>query len=607
MNRSVLNEHKGYIRPSEVNSLPDSVGVYIMKDRDGDIIYIGKAKSLKKRVASYFGKQHGDTKTQILVRNIDLIDYICVSNEAEALILEANLIKRFNPKFNVMFKDNKFYPFIRVTVKERFPRIVFARNTPKDGSLYFGPYTSAHSVRRYIDIVQKLFKIRTCREMPKRECLNYHINQCSAPCVDKVDKKEYREQVDLALKFLGGKYTELVCALDKEMRRASSELLFEKAQVIKEKIDAIRAFEENQHVFLHSGINADFVGSAVNMGKMLFVVNIVRRGRMVGKRSYSAEIIAEENGEVISDTVARFIIEYFNDSDKKQDAFIIGTDYSGICAMIEDYFKEEYKRDMRITIPRDKDEVALLKMANENSELHLAQTLSKIEDSQALSSLADILGINKIPMRIEGFDIANIMGTNAVASMVSFYGGKPDKSNYRRFKIRSKDTPDDFAMMREAVLRRYRRLSDEDAEFPDLILIDGGRGQLNSALSALNELGLELNIISLAKKNEEIYTLNGNKPIILEKNSPALHILQRVRDESHRFANAYYNKLKGKSNLLSVFDGIEGIGEKRKRIIIDKFLDKKKIETLTVEDIVKEGIPKLIAEKVYIQLKRMYN
>lgn len=610
-----INENTGYITPDEVNTLPESFGVYLMKNNKAEIIYVGKAKNLKKRVSSYFHKKHNDVKTRNLVKHIVIIDYISVTSEVEALVLEANLIKRYIPRYNINFKDNKYYPFIKVTVHEEFPRIVFCRSTPKDGSMYFGPYPSGYSVRLYIDMVQKLFKLRTCRKFPKKECLNYHINQCSAPCVGFVSAEEYGEQVEQALKLLRGEYGELINILHRDMKQAAVELHFEKAQVLKEKIEAINMFEQSQHVYLHSGIDADFVAVASKMGKMLFVISIVRKGKMVGKRSYTGNSVIEsgtdsgdidnEIDDIVNDIVSRFVMEYYENSDKKARYIFVDKQFKNTRPVLNKYFKDVLNIKLKVIFPRNADETAVLKIARENAELHIMQVINKIDESEGLTILAETLGLPKIPMRIEGFDIANIMGENAVASLVSFYAGKPDKKNYRRFKIRNKSTPDDFAMMNEAVGRRYKRLRDENQDFPDLILVDGGKGQLHSAIQALDELGLKLNVVSLAKKNEEIYTPDFSEPIVLQKNSPALHLLQRVRDETHRFANTYYNKLKRKAMTASPLDDIAGIGKKRKKLIETKFMNKRRIKMLKIEDLVAEGIPKSVAIEVYNKLKSM--
>ena len=586
-----------------MSNLPESFGVYIMKNIAGEIIYIGKAINLRKRVSSYFQKKHDNLRLRLLVENIHIIDYITVSNESEALILEANLIKKHSPHFNVQFKDNKFYPFIRVTTFEDYPRILYTRNNPKDGSLYFGPYVSAHNVRRVIEEVQMLFKLRTCKEMPKRECLNYHIHRCSAPCIGKISMEEYRLSVDEGLKFIRGDYDELLKDLDKQMRRAAKELLFEKAQAMKEKIEAIRLFEAGQHVYFDSKLDAEFIAAAERMNRMLFVVNIIRAGKMVGKRSYNASIRADENP---ADIIGQFLAEYYLQSDRKSSVLVIEPQFAENLPALNGFFRDS-GIELSVIVPQDKDMELLVRMARENAELHLMQFLSKVDKSESLLLLQETLGMDKLPMRIEGFDIANILGENAVASMVSFYGAAPDKKSYRRFKIKTKTTPDDFAMMYEAVFRRYKRLKEESGDFPDLILIDGGKGQLHSAMKVMDELGLKLNVISLAKRNEEIYMPTRENPIVLPKNSPALHILQQVRDESHRFANTYYTKLKTRELLKSALDGIEGIGEKRRAMLLKKYISREAIVSLTAEQLAHDGIPKQSAEKVYNRLKELYN
>lgn len=603
LSSSEMRENRGYFQPADINKIPETPGVYLMKNQQGTIIYVGKAKNLKKRVSSYFQKKDADRtlKTQLLVENITLIDTISVLNETEALLLEANLIKEYKPRYNVVFKDNKFYPFVKVTVQEAFPRIVFTREQKKDGARYFGPYVSARSVRQYIDVVQRIFKIRTCVEMPKKECLNFHINRCSGPCIMKIVQDEYRKQVNEAMEFLSGNYGELIGNLEKSMQEASRALLFEKAQILKEKIAAVKVFEQSQSVFLESKISADFIGIFTKMSRVVIVVTMIRSGRMIGKRSYSGVLQLEEEME---DVLARFLVEYADHSDKKQDLIIIDEDYRSIIKELNRVYRDKGYA-FQAAVPADDKQKALVRMAEENAALHLAQVISKVDTSESLKMLQKILELDTLPMRIEGFDIANILGQNAVASLVSFYAGNPDKKNYRRFKIKSKTTADDFAMIHEAVYRRYKRLKEEESDLPDLVLIDGGRGQLNAALEAISEAGVSLNLISLAKQNEEIYTPYLDDPIVLPKNSPALHVLQRVRDETHRFANDFYNRLKSKSMLDSLFKDIPEIGKKRTKIILQKFLSYDIIKKVRAEDLMKEGIPKETADLVIQKLQNL--
>lgn len=584
-----IKENIAIFTPQEINNIPEHFGVYIMKDSSGNIIYVGKAKNLKKRISSYFQRKH-DIKTASLVENIAFIDIISVNNESEALILEANFIKQYKPKYNVQFKDNKFYPFIKIT-NEKFPRIVFAREEKRDGSLYFGPYISAKSVRDSIDIIQKIFQLRVCKVLPKKECLYYHINMCSAPCIKKISEIEYNKNVEKAIKFLNGDYQKLIQQLTKEMKEKAKELLFEEAQKIKEKIDSIKVFEESQNVFLNKEISRDYIGIFSKWGKSVIVVSRVRNGKMVGKQSFSGTVYFEENEE---DILRHFLLEYKNDVD-----IVIDEKFKDLASELN-----STNTQRKILIADNITESSIIKIANENAALHFSQLWTKVDVSEHLDTLKEAIGLSKIPIRIEGFDIANILGEYAVASVISFYNGKPDKKNYRHMRIKNKNSPDDFAMIYEAVYRRYDRLKKENKELPDLILIDGGKGQLNAALKALNELELNIDTISLAKENEEIFVPFKSEPIILPKNSPALHILQQVRDETHRFANSFYNKIKNKAELSSIFDEIEGIGKKRREIIMQNFLNYDIIKNLKKEDLIKAGLPVKVAIKVYEKLKK---
>ncbi|MCX7821752.1 MAG: excinuclease ABC subunit UvrC [Brevinematales bacterium] len=588
----VIKENIAIFTPEEINEIPETFGVYIMKDSSGNIIYVGKARNLKKRVSSYFQKRQ-DIKTASLVENIAFIDIISVTNESEALILEANLIKQYKPKYNIQFKDNKFYPFIKIT-NDKFPRIVFAREEKRDGSLYFGPYISAKLVRDSIDIIQKTFQLRVCKTLPKKECLYYHINMCSAPCIKKISEEDYRKNVKRAIEFLNGEYKKLISQLTEEMKEKAKELKFEEAQKIKEKIEAITVFEDSQNVFLNKEISRDYIGIFSKWGKSVIVVSRVRNGKMVGKQSYSGTVYFEENED---DILRHFLLEYRNDN---IDVVVDGK-FKELVAELNKGIKEK-----KFFTSDDSVENSIVKISTENAALHFSQLWTKVDASENLDKLKEVLGLKNIPIRIEGFDIANILGEFAVASVVSFYNGKPDKKNYRHMKIRSKNSPDDFAMIYEAVYRRYDRLKRENKDFPDLILIDGGKGQLNAALKALNELELKVDVVSLAKENEEIFLPFKSEPIRLPKNSPALHILQQVRDETHRFANSFYNKIKNKSELRSIFDEIKGIGKKRREIIMQKFLNYDIIKNLKKEDLIKASLPENVATEVYEKLKKFF-
>jgi excinuclease ABC subunit C len=599
----VISETRGYILPGETSRLPDSPGVYIMKNAEGTIIYIGKAISLKKRVSSYFRESDAgkSPKTLALVAQVSIIDYISVGSESEALLLEANLIKLHNPRYNVVFKDNKFYPSIKLTVREEFPRIVFTRDRKKDGSKYFGPYISAYAVRSYIDLVERLFKLRTCHEMPRRECLNYHIHRCSGPCIGKVSKDEYAEQVRQAQKFLGGDAETLIVELERKMQFLSKELRFEQAKLLRDRIQALRVFEETQTVFLQERIDADFVNCATHMGRTVFVVISVRAGKMVGKRSYSASSPVEEED---ADMLAAFVMEYVRQEGASAPRIVIPPEHDSLAETLQAAIRETGS-GAEVGVPKNDRQRTLSRMAAENAALHLAQVVSKVDAGEALRELQEILELETLPMRIEGFDIAHLLGENAVASLVSFYGGKPDKKNYRHLKIKGENTPDDTSRIHEAVYRRYKRLHEENADLPDLVLIDGGRGQLNAALEALAEAGIQLPVVALAKQNEEIYTPYLPKPIVLPRNSEALHVLQQVRDETHRFANTAYGNAKSRSMLASVLDGIPGIGEKRKALVVEHFLDAGIRGELEPAELEHFGIPADAAEEAVKRLRKL--
>lgn len=594
-----FKENTWIFRPEELSKIPELPGVYLMKDKDGTVIYVGKAKNLKRRVSSYFRKNHDSRKTKNLVENIVTIDVISVGSETESLLLEATLIKKYDPHYNVMFKDNKFYPFIRVTVDEEFPRLIYTRSEKGKGRT-FGPFISAISARRKVELIQRLFQLRTCRNLPKKECLNYHIHRCSAPCIGEISADDYEKQIEKALSFLEGETEKLCGRLEYEMKQAASRLEFERAQAIKEQLDAIRYDDEGQSVYLPGLRNADFISLAENLGRIVFVIVMIRGGKMTGKRSFSAE---NGGGEESAEVFERFLFNYVENFGGGAAELFVPEEFAEQFLSLKEIILQSHS--VFLKSPENDEEKALLRIASQNAALNLSSVLSRIDAGQALTDLKEILHLDELPMRIEGFDIANIQGEHSVCGMVSFYGGKPDKKNYRKFKIKTKDTPDDFAMIHEAVLRRYRRLRDEESDFPDLILIDGGKGQLHAAMDALENLGLEISIASLAKKNEEIYLPGEKKPIVLPKNSRALHILQQVRDETHRYSNAFYNKRKSKAMLTSVLDDLPGIGEKSKEKILSYVLRKGK--DFSVEGLIAQGISKERAQKVYIALKKVYN
>ncbi|MGL5254855.1 MAG: excinuclease ABC subunit UvrC [Brevinema sp.] len=510
--------------PQTRGEIPEEPGVYIYKDKSGTIIYVGKAKNLRKRVSSYFIKRQVFLKTYLLVQEIANIDIIVVTNEREALLLEATLIKKHLPRYNINFKDGKFYPYIKAT-KDKFPRIVITRNKIDDGSRYFGPYISAGAVRSNLEILQKLFKLRTCKVLPKKECLEYHMGRCSAPCINKIDDTAYAASVSDALAFLEGGRETLINALTAKMKEAAKSLLFEKAQIYKAQIDALNSLEEHQHVFLQDENATDIIGISNKNGAFGIAVSLLRKGRLSGKLGFTVK-----SKEEASAVLEEFLISRYIEDSEPPTALIVNTQYQELAENVSALF-EENQIPIVVRSPKE-DEQPLMLITERNASLHLERLLTTPDSLEILKEMQKVLGLKHFPSRIEGYDIAKLDGSLASGVMVCFTGGEADKKAYRMFNIRHENQQDDYAGMEEMLSRRLKR-----APAPGLIVIDGGKGQLSAACKALEQENLPLdNIIALAKQNEEIFIPNRDESIILARNSAVLQLLQRVRDESHRFS-----------------------------------------------------------------------
>ncbi len=535
---SQIHQITGIFTPETKSAIPENPGVYIYKDSNDTILYIGKAKNLRKRVASYFIKTPVYLKTHLLVQEIKNIDIIVVDNENEALFLEATLIKKHLPKFNINFKDGKFYPYIKVSLKDDFPRIFITRNKYEDDGLYFGPYASAGNVRATLEILQKMFQLRTCKILPKKECLEYHMGRCSAPCINKISPEEYKENLEGALNFLKGDKATLIEDLKTKMKAAAKEMLFEKAQIYKEQLDSLYALDEKQHVYITSDQDIDIIGIEEKNGTFGIVVSLLRQGKLTGKEGF---IVKQDPSKPLFSTqeiLEEFIINKYSANDSLPHSILINEKFDSTIQGLSDWLKED---DITITIrcatKENSQEYPLLTLAEKNALVHLEQILSEPDLLQTLTNLQKELKLKNFPSIIEGFDIAKLDGTLASGVMVQFQGGEPNKSSYKMFNIKAENQQDDYIAMEEAVYRRYKRLLDEKKTLPQLIVIDGGKGQLSSALKALDKLEIkDIDIISIAKQEEEIFKPRQKIGTLLPKNSPVLHLIQRVRDESHRFS-----------------------------------------------------------------------
>lgn len=570
-------------------NLPKKPGVYIMRDANDEIIYIGKAKNLINRVRSYFREKLDRPKTQILMSHFDSLEYIVTNSEKEALILEATLIKKHRPRYNVQLKDDKRYPYVKIT-NEKYPRLIITRNITKNG-IYYGPFTDVTSVKKTVKFLKSLFKIRTCRNMDG-PCLNSQIDLCYAPCSGEISKEEYDEIINKIDLFFQGKYSVIVKNLKKEMAEAAENEQFEKAAVLRDQITSIEEIMEKQFVDLvDDDLDQDVIAIAPNDNEVVVIIMPIRNGKIVGRDDF---LMSGSQYESNSEILFAFIQQYygFNRHIPKQ---ILLNEPIDDTELLEEWLSDLRGNKVYIKVPMKGVKLRLVNMAQKNAEI-IKHQKKAMENS--LIELKKYLKLDKLPRIIEGYDISNISGKFAVGSKVSFKDAKPNKKKYKRFKIETPG-PNDFAMMKELLTRRLKMI-DTDEE-PDLIVIDGGKGQLGMACEVLDELNLaHIPIIGLAKEFEEIYIPNSKRPIIIPKNNKALHLLQQVRDESHRFAITYHRKLRSDNISESSLDDIPGIGKKRKINILKEFGTMDNVKNASVEELAKiKGMNEKVATKVY--------
>lgn len=571
------------------DNLPNKPGVYIMRDNTDTIIYIGKAKSLTKRVKSYFREKLDRPKTQILMSHFDSLEYLVTNSEKEALILEATLIKKHHPRYNVQLKDDKRYPYVKIT-NEKFPRLVITRNVTKDG-VYFGPFTDVGSVKQTVKFLKSLFKIRTCRNM-NGPCLNSQIDLCHAPCDGGISKEEYGEIINKIDLFFQGKYSAIVKNLKKEMAEAAANEEFEKAAVIRDQISSIEEIMEKQFVDLvDDDLDQDVIAIAPGKNEVVVIIMPIRNGKIVGRDDF---LMSGSQYDSPSEIMFSFIQQYYGYNRHIPKQILLDEDIDEK-ELLEEWLSDLRGNKVKIKVPQKGVKLRLVKMAKKNAEI-INHQKKKMENS--LIDLKKYLKLDNVPHVIEGYDISNISGKFAVGSKVSFKDAKPNKKMYKHFKMETPG-PNDFAMMEELLTRRLK-LIDSDPE-PDLIVIDGGKGQLGMACSVLEKLNLtHIPIIGIAKEFEEIYLPNSKRPIIIPKNNRALHLLQQIRDESHRFAITYHRKLRSKAIRASSLDDIVGIGKKRKMNLLKEFGSVDNIKKASVEELTKiKGMNSKIAENVY--------
>lgn len=577
--------------------LPDQPGCYLMKDKQGTVIYVGKAKVLKNRVRSYFTGSH-DGKTLRLVGEIVDFEYIVTSSNLEALILELNLIKKYDPKYNIQLKDDKTYPFIKITA-EKQPRLLITRNVKKDKGKYFGPYPNAQSAHETKKLLDRMYPLRKCTNMPDKVCLYYHMDQCLAPCVKEVTEEQNKEIVDEIIKFLNGGHKEVRSELEIKMYEASEKLEFERAKELLDQIAHIDAIMEKQKMIMSDLVDRDVFGYAVDKGWMCVQVFFVRKGKLI-ERDVSMFPIYDEPEEGFLTFIGQF---YENSSHFKPKEIVVPGSIDS--ELVERFLEVE------ATQPKRGKKKDLVELANKNAKIALEEKFYLIERDEertikAVDHLGKQLGI-ETPYRIEAFDNSNIQGTNPVSAMIAFIDGKPAKKEYRKYKIKTVQGPDDYESMREVVRRRYTRALKENLPLPDLIIIDGGKGHLAAASDILeNELGLYIPMAGLVKddKHKTSHLIIGDppEPVVLERNSQEFYLLQRIQDEVHRFAITFHRQLHGKSVIQSALDDIPGIGDKRKKVLLKHFGSLKKMKEASVAEFVEAGMPKNVAETIYTYL-----
>lgn len=616
----------------KLKRLPDRPGVYMFKNAAGETIYVGKAVSLRNRVRSYFTSVHTQTaKVRVMAAQIADLEFIVTDTEVEALILEANLIKQKRPRYNVRLRDDKAYPYLKVTWNEPFPRVVLARRVLNDGARYFGPYTNTTAMRETMRFLRKMFPVRTCSldlsgELNFRPCLLYHINRCGAPCAGKVSEQEYNALMEQVCLFLEGRHDKLLPDLYEQMRAAAAKLEYERAARLRDQIRSLEAVAERQKIVTTKLEDQDIIGFARQDDVVCMQIFHVRDGRLIGREHFFMEANADDDETEI---MTAFVKQHYQTATFVPREILLQAPVAEH-DVIEGWLRERRDGAVRLHVPQRGEKRRLIEMVEENARIVLDEQLAQIarrseEAAKALAHLVEALNLPSEPQRIEAFDISNIQGNEAVASMVVFEDGQPKPSDYRRFRIRTKDTPDDYAMMREVIERRFRRGLKEQAEeveergfaeFPDLVLIDGGKGQLNAAREVMRELGVaDIPAISLAEGSERgaapgrnrdrermyerVFVEGQQDPAPLSWASPGLKLLQRIRDEAHRYALTYHRHLRDQRTSRSLLDDIPGVGPRRKRALLRKFGSVAGIRRATVDEIAQvPGISRALAERI---------
>lgn len=582
--------------------LPEKPGVYLMHDASGKVIYVGKAVVLKNRVRSYFRNLASHTpKVKAMVAKIAEIETIVTSSEVEALILECNLIKKYRPRYNISLKDDKTYPYLKVTLQEDFPRLYVTRRQLRDGARYYGPYADAGAMHATVKLLRSMFPLRTCRKMnPDRPCLNYHIKRCLAPCAGYISKADYHKMIKSVCMVLDGRTTELERDLKQQMQEAADNYAFEEAARLRDQLQAVARLNEAQKAVTNNGGDMDIFGLGQDMTGLCVQLFFVRKGKLIGRDNF----FMPDGGDTPQEVMTAFVKQYYNEATFiPKEVVLPYLPEEEEKQLIETWLADKAQRRVELLLPQRGVKKDLLKLANENAVKLLNERLRKgslslKNDLQAAEELQQALGLEHPLERMDCFDISHTQGSETVASMVVFRNGTSSKKDYRRYKIVSAEgKPDDFKSMQEVVYRRYRDYED----LPSLVVIDGGKGQLSSALEVIRGLGLDdLPVVGLAKREEEIFKPHQSESIMLDREGAALHLIQRIRDEAHRFAITYHRKLRGKRNLISVLDHVEGIGSKRRQELWKAFKTLDAMRAASVEELAAvEGMNHAAAQTLY--------
>lgn len=620
----IANMEKTFDIKEELKKLPDAPGVYIMHDKDDVIIYIGKAKSLTKRVHQYFQASHNEgIKKKQMVEHIDHFEYIVTDSELEALVLECNLIKEHTPKYNTMLRDDKTYPYIKVTLGEDYPRVLFSRQMKKDKSRYFGPYTSASAVKSSIDLINKIYKLRTCnRRLPRdigadRPCLNYHIHQCSAPCQGYVTKEEYAISVKGAIDFLNGDYEQTLKALSDKMLKASESMEFEKAAEYRDLINSVKQVAQKQKITNADGEDKDIIALANDDTDAVVQVFFIRNGKLIGRDHFHVRVGSEEAAD---DVLNNFVKQFYSGTPFIPREVMLQSEIEDM-AVLEQWLSEKRGRRVNIKVPQKGMKEKLVELAYKNALLVLSQDKERIKREEgrtigAVKEIEELLGLHGLN-RMEAYDISNINGFETVGSMIVYEKGKPKKSDYRKFKLRTVTGPDDYASMHEVLTRRFTHGMEEQKQlekdgspqeigsfnrFPDIIMMDGGRGQVNICLQVLSELGLDIPVCGMVK--DDFHRTRGlyynNVEIPIDRHGEGFKLITRIQDEAHRFAIEFHRSLRSKRQVHSVLDDIEGIGPARRKALMRRYQSLEKIKEADVEDLMQtETMNEKAAQAVY--------